>query len=588
MRGWGRGESSRSARRQRGSRRWGSMLMAGGVVVAVSAGVTVSTPTATYSAAIRLIGTTIGVGPSFDGFGMSIPLFFYGSTVPEGDSFHTVPYPAQIALDIPIISDLPGLSDIPYWPHSLKRSEQIGAGYLQQDIANTPADDKVTIIGMSQGTQVAEIVRASMAKHPNYVANADNYEFVLIGDPYQPNGGILTRFTSWSDVPVLGDIFPLGRPGPSDSPFKTTYYQNQYDGFADFPAYFNVLSIANALAGIVFQHVFPGYVLEHPDASNAVTTQVGNTTYVALPQYLPLLAPLRIPASLIGAERFVDALDPILRVFVEMGYDRTADPSQVKEFGWVTPEEKIHEALNELPGAFAQSLAILGGEKYTPTLPQPVVSDVEPETPVTEHPIDPVGNSPFEQGVRHTVEDVAAALSDATRPLAKVLQAIGGATAPHTTVVPATSPAPADIKADIKVDNTIAATIDSKVAAEKVAAEVKTDADASTDTDAKDETDKEPKSGPFSRHARTRSDSPRTDSAPRLKVVRDTDDSQARDGKASPAEKSTRESATDAASASDQPDRKSVRAAKRAAKQAAKPADAQRDRPSKHESAKAG
>ena len=562
--------------------------MAGGVVVAVSAGVTVSTPTATYSAAVRLIGTTIGVGPSFDGFGMSIPLFFYGSTVPEGDSFHTVPYPAQIALDIPIISDLPGLSDIPYWPHSLKRSEQIGAGYLQQDIANTPADDKVTIIGMSQGTQVAEIVRASMAKDPNYVANADNYEFVLIGDPYQPNGGILTRFTSWSDVPVLGDIFPLGRPGPSDSPFKTTYYQNQYDGFADFPAYFNVLSIANALAGIVFQHVFPGYVLEHPDASNAVTTQVGNTTYVALPQYLPLLAPLRIPASLIGAERFVDALDPILRVFVEMGYDRTADPSQVKEFGWVTPEEKIHEALNELPGAFAQSLAILGGEKYTPTLPQPVVSDVEPETPVTEHPIDPVGNSPFEQGVRHTVEDVAAALSDATRPLAKVLQAIGGATAPHTTVVPATSPAPADIKADIKVDNTITTTIDGKVAAEKVAAEVKTDADASTDTDAKDETDKEPKSGPFSRHARTRSDSPRTDSAPRLKVVRDTDDSQARDGKASPAEKSTRESATDAASASDQPDRKSVRAAKRAAKQAAKPADAQRDRPSKHESAKAG
>ncbi|MBN3512823.1 PE-PPE domain-containing protein [Mycolicibacterium septicum] len=567
------------------------MLMAGGVVVAVSAGVTVSTPTATYSAAIRLIGTTIGVGPSFDGFGLSVPLFFYGSTVPEGDSFHTVPYPAQIALSIPVISDLPGLSDIPYWPQSLKRSEQIGAGYLQQDIANTPADDKVTIIGMSQGTEVAEIVRAAMAKDPNYVANADNYEFVFIGDPYQPNGGILTRFTSWSDLPVLGDIFPFGRPGPSDSPFKTTYYQNQYDGFADFPAYFNVLSVANAVAGILFQHVFPGYVLEHPDAPNAVTTQVGNTTYVMLPQYLPLLAPLRIPASLIGAERFVDALDPILRVFVEMGYDRTADPSQVKEFSWVTPEEKIHEALNELPGAFAQSLAILGGEKYMPTLPQPVVSDVEPETPVTEHPIDPVGTSPFEQGVRHTVEEVAAALSDATRPLAKVLQAIGGATAPHTTVIPATSPAPADtmadIRPDIKADNTIAAKIDSEVAAE-VKTDAKSDADAATDTDAKVETDKEPKSGPFSRHARIRSDSPRTDSAPRLKVVRDTDDSQARDGKASTAGESTRESVTDAASDGEQPDHKSVRAAKPAAKQAAKPADAQRDRPSKHESAKAG
>ncbi|MED5815229.1 PE-PPE domain-containing protein [Mycolicibacterium sp. 050232] len=548
----GRGESSRRARRERGARRWGSMLLAGGVVVAVSAGVTVSTPTSTYSAAVRLIGTTIGVGPSFDGFGMSVPLFFYGSTVPEGDSFHTVPYPAQIALDIPIISDLPGLSDIPYWPHSLKRSEQIGAGYLQQDIANTPADDKVTIIGMSQGTEVAEIVRAEMAKDPNYVANADNYEFVFIGDPYQPNGGILARFTSWSDVPVLGDIFPLGRPGPSDSPFKTTYYQNQYDGFADFPAYFNVLSITNAVAGILFQHVFPGYVLEHPDAPNAVTTQIGNTTYVMLPQHLPLLAPLRIPASVIGAERFVDALDPVLRVFVEMGYDRTADPSQVKEFGWVTPPEKFQEALNELPAAFEQSLAILGGEKYTPTLPQPVVSGTEPETPVTEHPIDPVGTSPFEQGVRHSVEDVAAALSNATRPLAKVLQAIGGATAPKT-VDPGDSPAPLDTKSDKGVKADRADKVDTEVVS-KVTADAKTDAKAAD----------EPESTPLGRHPRTRADSMSTDPAPRLKVVRHADKSD------------------------EKPARATKRAVKQADKTSAKSPNAQHDRPAKHRSKRAG
>ncbi|MGC7299460.1 PE-PPE domain-containing protein, partial [Mycobacteroides abscessus subsp. massiliense] len=93
--------------------------------------------------------------------------------------------------------------------------------------------------------------------------------------------------------------------------------------------------------GIPIDHAFPGYVLEHPDGANAVTTQVGNTTYVTLPQYLPLLAPLRTPASLIGAQRFVDALDPILRVFIEMGYDRTADPSQVKQFSWATPPDKL-------------------------------------------------------------------------------------------------------------------------------------------------------------------------------------------------------------------------------------------------------
>ncbi|MDV7193966.1 PE-PPE domain-containing protein, partial [Mycolicibacterium fortuitum] len=212
------------------------------------------------------------------------------------------------------------------------------------------------------------------------------------------------------------------------------------------------------------------------------------------------------------------------------------DPSQVKEFGWVTPPEKIHEALNALPAAFEQSLAILGGEKYTPTLPQPVVSGTQPETPVTEHPIDPVGTSPVEQGVRHTVEDVAAALSDATRPLAKVLQAIGGATAPHKTVDPA--------------DSTV---------------------------EAVGETGEQPTSTPVSRNPRPRSEASGTDSAPRLRVVRDTDDSD------------TRTPAPKPVPGKDRPDRTSVRAAaKHAAKEATKSAEAKRDRPAKRQSAKAG
>ncbi|WP_029110572.1 PE-PPE domain-containing protein [Mycobacterium sp. URHD0025] len=431
-----RGNSSYRAHRQRRSRRWFSMLLAGGVAFAVSAGITVSTPSTTYSAAIRLAGTTIGVGPSYDAFGLTIPMMFYGSIVPDGDAFHTVPYPAQISISIPIISDLPGLSDLPYWTQSLKRSEAIGAGYLLRDIAATASDDTVKIIGVSQGTQVAEIARTEMSKLTEYTANADDYEFVFIGDPYQPNGGILSRLASWSDVPVLGHIFPFGRPGPTDSPFKTTYYQNQYDGIADFPAYFNVLSITNSFAGQAFGHLFPGYVLEYPDAPNAVTTQVGNSTYVTLPQYLPLLAPLRIPASLIGAERFVDAMDPVLRVFVEMGYDRTADPSKVKEFSWITPDDKVAEALNGLPGAFRKSAAILRGEPYTPTMPQPVITDTAPDTPLPEHPAEPVGTSPFEQRLRGATEDIGAMLSNATRPLAGVFQAIGEKSLPQKAVEP--------------------------------------------------------------------------------------------------------------------------------------------------------
>ncbi len=395
------------------------------ICVAVVA-MSLSLPARVYHAAVRLLGTTIGVGPSFDGFGLSIPLLFNGTVLSPGDAFHTVPYPAQLNLDYPFISDLPILSDLPYWPHSLKQSERIGVGFLEQDLARTPPGAKVTVIGYSQGSQVAEIARADMAKDPAYVANADDYRFILVGNPYQPNGGILARFTSWSEVPVIGDLFPLGRPGPSDSPFRTTYYQNQYDGFADFPAYFSLLAVTNALLGIVFEHVLPGYVFDDPTDSNVVSSTVGNTTYVTIPHLLPLLEPLRLAASLIGAQRFVDALDPILRVFVERAYDRTADPSQVKEFAWTIPQEKVQAAWDALPAAFAQSLAILCGATYTPTVPVPVVASEQPETPVTEHPAQPVDDSHAAQAVRGTVVGLTNVLSAVTQSVAWLLQVITG------------------------------------------------------------------------------------------------------------------------------------------------------------------
>jgi hypothetical protein len=434
MRGWHRTAASPQTAKRRGLRRWGVGLLASGLIVAVTGGVTVETPAgAAYTAAVRLLGTSIGVGPTLDGFGVTIPLFLYGTAVPEGDSFHTVPYPAIFNLDYPIVSDLPILSALPYWPEPLKQSEEVGAGYLEQDLAAESAGEMVTIIGMSQGAQVAEIARADMAKDPTYVADAHNYRFVLLGNTYQPNGGILARFTSWSDLAVLGDIVPFGRPGPSDSPFQTTYYQNEYDGFADFPAYFNGLAIANAVVGIYVDHVLPGYLLESADNPNAVSTTIGNTTYVTIPQYLPLLAPFRAAASLVGAQRIVDAVDPMLRVFVDMGYNRTADPSQVQEFSWTTPPEKVSEAFAQLPGAIAQGLAILGGAPYVPTVPQPVVSATEPPTPVTEHPAQPVDTSPTAQAVRRAVLKVSAALTDATEPLAKLLRTLGGQSSPSAT-----------------------------------------------------------------------------------------------------------------------------------------------------------
>jgi PE-PPE domain len=326
-----------------------------------------------YTAEVRLTGTTIGVGGSFEGFGLTIPAYFYGKIVPEGDTYHSVPYPGSINLNYPILSDLPGLSDLPYWPQSMTKSTDKGASFVLTDLKKVPAGEKVTLAGLSQGAQVLEVVRAAMANDPAYVANAQNYNFTLLGNPSRPVGGMLTRLGFLSQVPVLNDLFPFGRPGPVDSPFKTVDYQNQYDGFADFPAYFNPLAITNSLVGIAFEHIFPGYALDNPNNPNAVSTTVGNTTYVTIPQLLPILYPFHVAAATIGAQRFVDFLDPVLRVFVEAGYDRTADPSKVQQLSLFTPISKIVQAIGQLPAAIAESMAILGGKPYNPTVPAPIV-----------------------------------------------------------------------------------------------------------------------------------------------------------------------------------------------------------------------
>ncbi len=64
-------------------------------------------------------------------------------------------------------------------------------------------------------------------------------------------------------------------------------------------------------------------------------------------------------------------------------------------------------------------------------MPQPVITDTAPDTPLPEHPAEPVGTSPFEQRLRGATEDIGAMLSNATRPLAKVFQAMGEKSLPQ-------------------------------------------------------------------------------------------------------------------------------------------------------------
>jgi hypothetical protein len=95
--------------------------------------------------------------------------------------------------------------------------------------------------------------------------------FLLIADPSNPNGGLLSRFDGFTptsgpvdnnlelNLPSLGVSFDGAT--PSDD-YTTSIYSVEYDGFTDFPKYpINFLSDLNAFLGIETIH---GHYLDYP------------------------------------------------------------------------------------------------------------------------------------------------------------------------------------------------------------------------------------------------------------------------------------------------------------------------------------
>lgn len=135
--------------------------------------------------------------------------------------------------------------------------------------------------------------------------------FVLLGNPNNPNGGILARFPGLY-LQSLGLTFNGATP---DTDYATTIYTTQYDGFADFPKYpLNILADVNALLGIYYSHSLY-YGLTPEQVASGIVLPVSspdtNTTYILLPnEDLPLLQPLRVCArAAAGSHRARPARD---------------------------------------------------------------------------------------------------------------------------------------------------------------------------------------------------------------------------------------------------------------------------------------
>jgi hypothetical protein len=146
-------------------------------------------------------------------------------------------------------------------------STSVGQGVtILENAISSNAGDVSTVFGYSQSaiisTQVMEQLDPTNTPDGSTIPKGD-LQFLLIGDPNNPNGGLLERFNGFEtvsgdkvpdqlNVPALGVAFDGAT--PSDS-FQTDIYTLEYDGLADFPRYpIDFLSDLNAVLGLDLIH----------------------------------------------------------------------------------------------------------------------------------------------------------------------------------------------------------------------------------------------------------------------------------------------------------------------------------------------
>ncbi|MEB3021676.1 PE-PPE domain-containing protein [[Mycobacterium] crassicus] len=211
---------------------------------------------------------------------------------------------------------------------SFAQGGRILADAITQQIAGGHVDaaNPVVVFAYSQGATVETQAMSLLAAQG---VPSDLVHFVMLGNPSNPDGGILERFNVPIDgasptIPSFGLTFSGAT--PSDL-YPTDIYTIQYDGFADFPRYpINILADFNALLGMGFSH--GGYLgLTSEQIQGAIelqTAEGGLTNYYMIPaDSLPLLAPLQF-LPVIGQPLY-DLLQPATSILVNLGYGCISD-----------------------------------------------------------------------------------------------------------------------------------------------------------------------------------------------------------------------------------------------------------------------
>jgi hypothetical protein len=193
-------------------------------------------------------------------------------------------------------------------------SVAFGVEELNYAITHTYAGDNLVIFGVSQSAMIASLEEQQLAANPP--ADLGQLHFALLAGPDNPMGGLFERFAGLDNPVVNYALYP---PSPTDL-FATDIYTGEYDGVSDFPDDLsNLLSVANALAGMEYVHLGYSDLTMEQVQSAVLLGQSGQTDFYMIPTtVLPILQSLYSSSE--SGKELADFLQPDLQVIVDMGY----------------------------------------------------------------------------------------------------------------------------------------------------------------------------------------------------------------------------------------------------------------------------
>lgn len=221
-----------------------------------------------------------------------------------------------------------------FWPFTGLGSETFGKSVYQgvatlnsAILTQTAAGNHVVVVGYSQSATIASLEMRYLQALPAALRpSQDLLNFVLLANPNNPMGGILTHY-----IPGFGS-FHFST--PLTTSYLTSIFTLQYDAIADFPLHPLWLpSTFNALFGFLDLHSTVPY-LSAAQVAGALQHQVGNLTfYFMQTANLPLLDPLRwVP---ILGNPLADLLQPFIKPIVDLGYAPGLFPGPLSAAGYL-------------------------------------------------------------------------------------------------------------------------------------------------------------------------------------------------------------------------------------------------------------